>query len=316
MNRRHSSRILEQWLPLRIHSQQCIPGYRMRRQAWGAIGRYLARVCHLAERQGTLFADISEHQLNYVVATYYYYEPFYQRNMRRLVFDFNYSPEVRTQVGQLITEQTHQFDDLFTEVLAPYQSQLSPVLGEAGLKPVAHQYLGFTKISARILGTGMAMPAHYRWRSYQADFGDREWLLDLKETTFNTTPELAWYWTGSEGDRSQEAARLDSASEHSLVLLDRDRAIGYVGIHIERESPFWSKIANIDLILLPQYRGRGLMPILYRALFDRLRDLDVAYFRGITSNPAVCHYAARLQRPLVYSLWAGSNAVSRLAQRA
>ena len=83
-----------------------------------------------------------------------------------------------------------------------------------------------------------------------------------------------------------------------FVVTCEDRVVGGFGLRVNASHPMLGCCAGVEIALDPSIQGCGVGKAAYRLLLERMIDLKVRVFKGMTANPAVLRLARRMRRPL------------------
>ncbi len=121
----------------------------------------------------------------------------------------------------------------------------------------------------------------------------------IHATVFGSEPQFCWFGAYPRHLHQVRQTLLDDRGHHAI--LDGANVIGHLGVDV-RDDPAWGRTAGLDLVLLPEHRGRGLARWLYREALDVMISEGAVLMKGGTAQPAVLHLARELERP-----WIGFN---------
>lgn len=99
--------------------------------------------------------------------------------------------------------------------------------------------------------------------SYRAATGEDVPLL----VAWHADPEVARYWDDETFTAEQVRDRLEREAVDAWILEEDGEPVGYLQSWWEPDEP---KRGGLDGFLVPQARGRGIMPTLARQLAERL----------------------------------------------
>jgi hypothetical protein len=195
-------------------------------------------------------------------------------------------------------------DSAFTADLDPAYSPLLSLLEPRGFRAVRFRLEGQVTTALEALDRrSPAAPAGFTVRPMRAE--DIPEVLAQRRRAARADPSLGHPRAldgTSAGDAAIDAAlrdqllrqlgssRTSSRSPSQLVLIRSDRIVGSVGfVPVEGGR-------GIDLLVVPEMRGRGLAWLAYRHLLLAMRRHGVSRFDGETSSPAVVHISRQLGR--------------------
>lgn len=139
-----------------------------------------------------------------------------------------------------------------------------------------------------------AMPDGLTLRTLVPD--DVPAVLDLHRTVFGAAPERCWF--GAYPSHLERlGAALAKGRQGQFGLFKGDTLIGHAGADIQRKSSYWGALGGIELVLAPDFTGKGLARPLYSALLDVLVENTCETMKGGTNQPAVLHLGRVMRRP-------------------
>ena len=134
-----------------------------------------------------------------------------------------------------------------------------------------------------------------------------DWIIDLKKQYFFEHPEFCWFYKNdrvAENERNSILKALTDGSSNHYILRNQE---GYVGTcSFEFGSNDWA--AGIEFVLHQSVHGLGLGKACYAFLFERMKEQNIRFYKGSTSNPAVMKIGKRLDREVaMYNLRYGKS---------
>lgn len=122
-----------------------------------------------------------------------------------------------------------------------------------------------------------------------------EAVIALHREVFTREPERCWF--GAHPSHLERlATSLESDRSGQLALCSGERLVGHVGVEVKR-NPMWGRVGGVELLLAPDFVGRGLARPLYSALLDELVRAGCDTMKGGTNQPAVLHLGRVMGRP-------------------
>jgi aminoglycoside 6'-N-acetyltransferase len=92
-------------------------------------------------------------------------------------------------------------------------------------------------------------------------------------------PEVSRFWDGRTYDEVEMHARLDRPDVDAWIVEEDGEPVGYLQSWWEEDEP---RRGGLDGFLIPEARGRGVMPAVARQLAERLLDKGWTY---VTVDP-------------------------------
>jgi GNAT superfamily N-acetyltransferase len=155
-----------------------------------------------------------------------------------------------------------------------------PRLAAARLRPVA------APSEMKLLPT--------RGREQRVDF-----VNGIHRSVFSAEPEYCWF--GAYPRHLERVRQMLLRQDGQFAIVEGERVIGHLGVDV-RNDPMWGRTGGLELLLLPEYRGRGLARWLYREALAFMVAEGAVMMMGGTAQPPVLHLARELGRP-----WIGFN---------
>ncbi len=126
-------------------------------------------------------------------------------------------------------------------------------------------------------------------------------IVALRKRIFSAAPQYCWFGSNPSylaGEHVGLLKRLETQDRLSKVLLNtQDQVVGYFATDVE-DSPHWGRSSGMDLLIAPEYQGRGLIKVAYRVLLEALVEVGSRVFKGGTSQPAVLSLGQLMGRQL------------------
>lgn len=122
-----------------------------------------------------------------------------------------------------------------------------------------------------------------------------EAIIALHREVFTREPERCWF--GAHPSHLERlAASLATDRSGQFALWSDERVVGHVGVEVRRNA-MWGRVGGVELLLAPDFAGRGLARALYSALLDELVRTGCDTMKGGTNQPAVLHLGRLMGRP-------------------
>jgi hypothetical protein len=122
-------------------------------------------------------------------------------------------------------------------------------------------------------------------------------VTELRRVVFGNNPEFCWFGARKSYLAQQRAELMAPAPRAMrLVVLDRDRVVGFLSADVDEERLGWGRSGGLDLVLADEVQRLGIAKTAYRVLLEHLVHHKADVFQGGTAQPAVMHMGRAMGR--------------------
>lgn len=125
-------------------------------------------------------------------------------------------------------------------------------------------------------------------------------VVALRRRTFLDQPEYCWFGAQESHLKKYHQNMEQELQEDNLwwVLLDENKVVGNFGSTVAANNQLWGPRGGLEIIIEPQYRGRGLAKTAYRLTLEGLHEKKLPVYKGATAQPAVMALSKIMGRQL------------------
>lgn len=122
-------------------------------------------------------------------------------------------------------------------------------------------------------------------------------VVALHREVFSAEPDWCWFGAYPSHLRRLRDHLLRDREGQFAIVDRRDLVVGHLGAELDRDNPYWGPVGGLELVLAPDWRGRGLARALYLAALRSLVTRGARAIKGGTAQPGVLALGRVMGRP-------------------